>query len=106
MNLPEGSISSWVDLCHQFVGAYQGGHKVPGQPSDLHVLPQRDGESLRKYIQRFSRVHHNIPDVHPAAVIAAFHTNVKNRQDAGGDEHHQGERYRRAVCSGRQVCAC
>jgi hypothetical protein len=22
MNLPEGSISSWADLCHQFVGAY------------------------------------------------------------------------------------
>jgi hypothetical protein len=80
MNLPEGSISSWVDLCHQFVGAYRGGHKLPGQPSYLHVLPQRDGESLRKYIQRFSRVHHNIPDVHPAAVIAAFHTNVHNRR--------------------------
>jgi hypothetical protein len=27
---------------------------------------------LRKYMQRFSRVHRNIPDIHPAAVIAAF----------------------------------
>jgi hypothetical protein len=80
MNLPEGSISSWADLCHHFVGAYQGGHKLPGQPSDLQVIPQRDGENLRKYIQRFSRVHHNIPDIHPAAVVAAFHTNVRNRR--------------------------
>ena len=27
-------------------------------------------ETLRKYIQRFSRVQYNIPDVHPAAVIS------------------------------------
>ena len=80
MNLPEGSISSWSDLCHQFMGAYQGGHKLPSQESDLHVIPQRGGETLRKYKQRFSRVHHNIPDVHPAAVCIAFHTNVHNRR--------------------------
>src|SRR3990170_5870516 len=80
MNLPENSISSWSDLCNEFVGAFTGGHKAPGQPSDLQVIPQRDGETLCKYIQRFSRVHRNIPDVHPATVIAAFHTNVRNRK--------------------------
>jgi hypothetical protein len=74
MNLPEGSISSWADLCHQFVGAYTGGYNLPGQPSE-----QRDGEPLCKYIQRFSHVQHNIPDVHPAAVIPSFHMNVHNR---------------------------
>jgi hypothetical protein len=80
MNMPEDSISSWSDLCNEFIGAFTGGHKVPGHPSDLQVIPQRDGESLQKYIQRFSRVHRNIPDVHPVAVIAAFHTNVRNRK--------------------------
>ena len=50
------SISSWSDQCHEFVGAFTGGHVAPGQASDLHVIPQRDGECLRKYIQRFSRV--------------------------------------------------
>jgi hypothetical protein len=39
MNLPEGSISSWSDLCHQFVGTYIGGHEPPGKPSDLHLIP-------------------------------------------------------------------
>jgi hypothetical protein len=62
------------------VGAYQGGHKLLGQESDLHVIPQRDGEPLCKYIQRFSHVHHNIPDVRPAAVCTAIHTNVRNRR--------------------------
>ena len=29
-------------------------------------------------MQRFSRVHTNIPNIHPAAVIAAFQSNVRN----------------------------
>ena len=40
----------------------------------------RKGKTLRKYIQRFSRVQYNIPDVHPAAVISVFHQNVRNRK--------------------------
>src|SRR3954465_15479857 len=80
MHLPDNSISSWPDLCHQLVGAFTGGHKPHGQVSDLHLLVQKEGESLRKFIQRFSRVHYNIPDVHPAAVISAFHQNERNRR--------------------------
>ena len=56
MHLPENSISSWADLCHEFVGAFTGGHQAPGQESDLHIIPQKEGETLRKYIQRFSRI--------------------------------------------------
>ena len=33
-----------------------------------------------KYIQRFSRVQYNIPDVYPAVVISAFHQNMRNRK--------------------------
>src|SRR3954468_14780532 len=80
MHLPDNSITSWADLCHQFVGAFTGGHKPHGQESDLHLLAQKEGEPLRKYIQRFSQVQRNIPDVHPAAVISAFHQNVRNRR--------------------------
>ena len=43
-------------------------------------LAQKEGEPLCKYIQRFSHVQHNIPDVHPAAVISAFHQNMRNRR--------------------------
>jgi hypothetical protein len=50
MHLPKNSISSWADLCHEFVGAFTGGHQAPGQESDLHIIPQKEGESLRKYI--------------------------------------------------------
>jgi hypothetical protein len=51
MHLPVDSISSWLDLCHEFVGAFTGGHQAHGQASDLHVIPQKEGENLRKYIQ-------------------------------------------------------
>src|SRR4051812_6173531 len=47
MHLPDNSISSWPDLCHQFVGAFTGGHKPHGQASDLHLLVQKEGEPLR-----------------------------------------------------------
>jgi hypothetical protein len=80
MHLPENSISSWADLCNEFVGAFTGGHQEPGRPSNLQILPQKEGESLRKYMQRFSRVHRNIPEIHPAVVIAAFHSNMRNRR--------------------------
>ena len=46
----------------------------------MHIIPQKEGENLCKYIQRFSRVQYNIPDVHPAAVISVFHQNVCNRK--------------------------
>ena len=80
MHLPKDSICSWADLFHEFVGAFTGGHQAHGQASDLHIIPQKEGETLRKYIQRFCQVQYNIPNVHPAAVISAFHQNMRNRK--------------------------
>ena len=34
---------------------------------------------LCKYLQRFGKVHRNIPNIHHATVIAAFQSNVRNR---------------------------
>src|SRR5215216_2868337 len=66
-------------LCHEFIGTFTSGHQEPGWPSDLQLLQQKEGETLWKYLQRFSRVHSNIPNIHPTAVIAAFQSNVRNR---------------------------
>ena len=55
MHLPVDSISSWSDLCHEFIGAFTGGHQEPGWPSDLQLLQQKEGETLPKYLQRSSR---------------------------------------------------
>jgi hypothetical protein len=44
----------------------------------LQLLQQKEGETLRKYLQRFSQVHRNIPEIHPTAVIVAFQSNLRN----------------------------
>jgi hypothetical protein len=49
MKLPPNSVLSWRDLCNQFIGAFQGGYKHPRHVNDLHFLPQKTNESLRKY---------------------------------------------------------
>ena len=79
MHLPENSISSWADLCHEFIGAFTRSHQEPGRPSNLQLVQQKEGETLRKYLQRFNKVHRNIPNIHPTAMIAAFQSNVHNR---------------------------
>ena len=61
MNIPEGSIRSWRDLCEQFVNAFQGGYKRPGTMNDLYALVQELNEMLCHFMQRFSHVSHNIP---------------------------------------------
>ena len=50
MHLPENSISSWSDQCHEFIGTFTGGHQEPGWPNDLQLLQQKEGETLRKYL--------------------------------------------------------
>ena len=54
LNLPKNSIRSWRALKEQFLGAFQGGYERPGVPEDLYALKQHLGETLRKYIQRFT----------------------------------------------------
>lgn len=80
MHLLENSISSWADLCHKFIRAFTGGHQEPSRPSDLQLLQQKEGETLCKCLQRVSKVHRNIPNIHLAAIIPAFPSNVRNRR--------------------------
>ena len=79
MHLPEDSNSSWAHMCHEFIGAFTDGRQEPGRPSDLQLPQQKEGETLRKYLQRLNKVHRNIANIHLAAVIAAFQSNVRNR---------------------------
>ena len=65
MNLPPGSISSWDDLCHQFVANFQGTFTRLGLECDLHAVKQQEGETLRRFIQRFSQVRNTIPRIAP-----------------------------------------
>jgi hypothetical protein len=56
MILPEGTLDSWSELCHQFTANFESAYARPGNETDLHTIWQRQGESLRSFIQRFSQV--------------------------------------------------
>jgi hypothetical protein len=46
MNLPQGSLTSWEELCHQFTTNFESGYACPGNEVDLHVVQWGSGESL------------------------------------------------------------
>ena len=54
-HLPSNRIQSWADLKEIFMGNFQGTYKHPGNPWDLKNCRQKTGETLHRYIRRFSR---------------------------------------------------
>jgi hypothetical protein len=80
MNLPEGTLTSWQELCLQFTTNFESAYLRPGNETDLHVVHQCPGESLRSFIQRFSQVHNTIPHITNASVVVAFHQGVRDEK--------------------------
>ena len=61
-NLPTESINTWEDLCRCFVTNFKGTYEHGLMYNDLRGVRQKPGETLRKYIQRFSQVRNKIPN--------------------------------------------
>jgi hypothetical protein len=57
MNLPEGMLTYWQELCYQFTTNFESANPPPGNETDLHAIQQHPGESLRSFIQWFSQVY-------------------------------------------------
>jgi hypothetical protein len=77
MNLPEGTLDSWPELCCQFTANFESAYARPGNETDLHAVQQRPEESLRSFIQRFSQVRNTIPHISNASVVVAFRQGVR-----------------------------
>jgi hypothetical protein len=71
-HLPPAQISDWDDLVKAFAGNFQGTYVRPGNSWDLRSCRQQLGESLREYIQRFSKQRTELPNVTDSDVIGAF----------------------------------
>jgi hypothetical protein len=41
MNLPEGTLHSWSELCRQFMANFESAYARPGNETDLHAIQQR-----------------------------------------------------------------
>jgi hypothetical protein len=38
MNLPKGTLTSWQELCHQFMTNFDSAYSRTGNETDLHAL--------------------------------------------------------------------
>jgi hypothetical protein len=76
MNLPHESVTSWKDLCHQFVANFMPTYEHPAIKNDLKAVHQYKGETLHQYIQRFSQMRNKIPRISNEEVISAFSMGV------------------------------
>jgi hypothetical protein len=70
--LEPGSILYWGDFRAVFIGHFQSTHTRPRNSWDLRNCKQRPDETLREYIQRFSKKHNELPNITDTDVINAF----------------------------------
>jgi hypothetical protein len=80
MNLPEGTLHFWSELCCQFTANSESAYAQSGNEIDLHAIQQRLGESQRSFILRFYQVHNTIPRISNASVVVAFHQGVRDEK--------------------------
>jgi hypothetical protein len=50
MNLSEGTLNSWSEMCRWFTVNFKSAYARPGNETDLHAVQQRPGESLCSFI--------------------------------------------------------
>jgi hypothetical protein len=78
MNLPHESVTSWKDLSRQFVANFMPMYERPATKNDLKAVRQYKGETLHRYVQRFSQMRNKIPRISNEEVISAFSTGVSD----------------------------
>jgi hypothetical protein len=80
MNLTPGSVYSWEELCAWFVANFASAYQQHGVEAHLHVMRQEPGETLRKFISRFTKVRGTIPRISDASIIMAFRHGVRDEK--------------------------
>jgi hypothetical protein len=80
MNLTPGSVYSWEELCARFVANFASAYQQHGVEAHLHAVRQEPGETLRKFISRFTRVRGTIPHISDASIITAFRQGVRDEK--------------------------
>jgi hypothetical protein len=78
MNLSHESVTSWKDLCCQFIANFMPTYERPATKNDLKAVRQYKGEMIRQYIQCFSQMRNKIPRISNEEVISVFSTGVSD----------------------------
>jgi hypothetical protein len=72
MNLTPRSVYSWKELCARFMANIASAYQQHGVEAHLHAVRQEPGETLQKFISRFTKVRGTIPRISDASIITAF----------------------------------
>jgi hypothetical protein len=80
MNLTPGSVYSWEELCVWFVVNFACAYQQHGVEAHLRAVRQELGETLRKFISRFTKVRGTIPHISDASIITAFRQGVRDEK--------------------------
>jgi hypothetical protein len=80
MNLTPGSVYSWEELCAWFMANFVSAYQQHGVEAHLHAVRQEPGETLRKFISRFTKVRGTIPRISDASIITTFRQGVRDEK--------------------------
>jgi hypothetical protein len=61
INLPEGSITSWDQLCAMFIGNFYGTYERPTIAKTLKTIRQKHNKRLWDYVKHFFNAKNAIP---------------------------------------------
>jgi hypothetical protein len=78
INLFEGSITSWDQLCVMFIENSQGTYEHPSTAETLKTIRQNHDESLRDYVKCFCNARNAILYIQDIEIINAFHDGVSD----------------------------
>ncbi|KAL0430946.1 UNVERIFIED_CONTAM: hypothetical protein Sradi_0720600 [Sesamum radiatum] len=75
--LPSGTIEGFEQLSQRFLHHFAINKRYPKTASYLFTIIQRDNESLREYVQRFSEAVLEVPHVNPKLLASIMQQNLE-----------------------------
>src|SRR5436189_4804347 len=78
-NLAPGSIDSFRDLSRSFRNQFAASKRTKKNPAQLLTIVQKEGETLRSYVNRFNLGKLEIGDCSEDVAIAAFTNREKDK---------------------------
>jgi hypothetical protein len=78
INLPEGSIHSWDQLCAIFIRNFQGTYERPSTTETLKTIKQKHNESLHDYVKYFCNARNDILHIQDIKIINVFRDDVSD----------------------------
>jgi hypothetical protein len=78
INLPEGSITSWDQLCAMFIRNLQGTYEQPSIANTLKTIRQKHDDSLQDYVKCFCNTRNAILYIQDIEIINDFHDGVSD----------------------------